>query len=109
MIPKCPKHGRIRDVRARPMNAAEKRHADRLAKMPCLVCGMRPVELHHVKDGPGGKRDHTQIAPLCPSHHRTGPQAVHAMSREDFNKLIGRNLLVWVRDQWMISEGMQNV
>tara|TARA_B100000678_G_scaffold237062_1_gene206814 strand:- start:29079 stop:29408 length:330 start_codon:yes stop_codon:yes gene_type:complete len=108
MIPKYTKHNRIKPKRSDIMNAAEKRHADRIASMPCLVCGSRQVHVHHVKDGPGGRRDHRHIAPLCPDHHLHGKDAVHRISRADFNELIGFDLLEWCKEQWKISEDMED-
>lgn len=29
-------------------SAADKRHHERVAQMPCLVCGAWPVDVHHV-------------------------------------------------------------
>lgn len=107
MIPKCQPHKRIKEPRARPMNADEKRHVERIAQMPCLVCGAWPVEVNHVKDGPGGKRDHRFVSPLCPRHHRItvdSKVSYESMSREAFNEMIGFDLLAWAKEQWKISQ-----
>lgn len=50
-------------------------HMGRVAEMPCLVCGSRPVEAHHATK----PRDDMKVLPLCPPHHRRefGPGALH--------------------------------
>jgi hypothetical protein len=71
----------------------ERRHFDRVAQMPCLVCGNQPVELHHVTalaDRIGRlPRRHDRVVPLCPRHHRlTAPgghlESVEALSHRGF-------------------------
>ena len=56
--------------------AADKQRFERIAAMPCLVCGA-PATLHHVTgfaDRMGrAPRRHDRVVPLCPMHH----QAVH--------------------------------
>ena len=48
--------------------------------LPCVICGAAPPsEAHHCFHGRYGARkssDYDTI-PLCPEHHRTGPEAVH--------------------------------
>lgn len=50
-------------------------HMGKVAEMPCLVCGSRPVEVHHATK----PRDDMKVLPLCPPHHRRefGPGALH--------------------------------
>jgi hypothetical protein len=50
-------------------------HMARVAQLPCLVCGARPVEVHHE----GKPRSDMRVLPLCPRHHRReyGPSAYH--------------------------------
>jgi hypothetical protein len=50
-------------------------HMERVAALPCLVCGAWPVEVHH-EDTP---RSDFNVLPLCPPHHRRefGPGAYH--------------------------------
>lgn len=60
-----------------------------IASLPCLVCGRRPSEPHHVKArGMGGKRPEwfevANLVPLCSSHHRLGPDAVERIGRARF-------------------------
>jgi len=35
----------------------------------CVVCGARPVELHHMDYGRLGNEKHDQLTPLCHAHH----------------------------------------
>jgi hypothetical protein len=54
-------------------------HMARVAQLPCLVCGARPVEVHHMPD----PRSDMRVIPLCPRHHRReyGPGAFHYIAR----------------------------
>lgn len=58
--------------------AAEKKHMDKVAQMPCMACGAHPVELHHPRRGMGmsQRASHFDVLPLCPAHHRTGGHGV---------------------------------
>lgn len=61
------------------MNSVARREAEkhmaRVAKMGCLACGRRPVEVHHATV----PHDDMKVLPLCPPHHRRefGPGAYH--------------------------------
>lgn len=72
-------------MKKRP-TAEEKRHWDRVAQMPCLVCGTWPVELHHVTSLATriGRltRRHDRVVGLCPRHHRLTAQGGHLESVE---------------------------
>lgn len=50
-------------------------HMARVAALPCMVCGCRPVEVHHLTV----PHDDMKVAPLCPRHHRRefGPGSFH--------------------------------
>ena len=50
-------------------------HMGRVAQLGCLVCGVRPVEVHHMPS----PRSDMRVIPLCPRHHRRvfGPGAYH--------------------------------
>jgi hypothetical protein len=81
-------------MKKRP-TAEEKRHMDRIAQMPCLVCKSQPVELHHVtcRGTRMGRltRRHDRVTPLCATHHRlTAPQghreSVEALGHRGFFK-----------------------
>lgn len=51
----------------------------KVASLPCCVCGAQPVEVHHIRTGcgMGQKAGDDQTIPLCPWHHRIGPEAFH--------------------------------
>lgn len=73
-------------TRAAPKTAAEVRHMDAVARLPCLVCGAWPTEVHHEPS----PRSNMRVLPLCPRHHRRefGPGAYH-YSRKAFYALHG--------------------
>lgn len=60
------------------MTSAEKQHLDRVASLPCCLCGDTPVQVHHVREGQGmaQRASNWLTVPLCPSCH-TGPKGVH--------------------------------
>lgn len=60
--------------------AAGKRHMARVAKLPCVICGARPVDVHHCKSGRFSqlRASDFETIPLCAPCHRTGPGAYHA-------------------------------
>ena len=62
--------------------AKGKAHMARVAQMPCVICGARPVEIHHVICGRYGQRKASDLdtIPLCFEHHR-GPEGIHANKR----------------------------
>ena len=51
---------------------AEKKYMDRVASLPCAVCGAEPVELHHLREGQGmsQKASNYLVIPLCVECHR---------------------------------------
>lgn len=57
---------------------AGKAHMSKVAKMPCVICGARPVEVHHVISGRFGQRKSSDLdtLALCFNHHR-GPDGIH--------------------------------
>lgn len=78
-------------------SAADKRHHERVAQMPCLVCGAWPVDVHHVvgwadRMGRAPKR-HDRVAPLCRNCHLNGKQAVHAIGHRGFYAAYGVDLM----------------
>lgn len=60
------------------MTKAEKRHMAKVAELPCCLCGMMPVELHHIREGQGmaQRAGNMLCIPLCASCHR-GPKGIH--------------------------------
>jgi hypothetical protein len=82
--------------------AAEREHHRRVALMPCLACGVWPVEVHHVRhDGRTSiTRNHKLVIPLCSVCHRTGPNAVHTIGHPAFNELHGINQIERARRLW---------
>ncbi len=54
-------------------------HMERVAGLPCCLCGVYGVQVHHIIEGRTfSKRDNLAFCtiPLCPSCH-TGPKGVH--------------------------------
>lgn len=77
-----------------------------VAKLPCLVCGVKPVTLHHVRatiHGGGISRSHKYVTPLCPKHHlyQHGPrESVEALGHGGFYKAHGVDLLAEATRLW---------
>lgn len=77
-----------------------------VASLPCLVCGKRPVTVHHVTAGPyGGRiaRSHKRITPLCERHHQIqhGPrESVEALGHGGFRLTYGIDLLAEADKLW---------
>lgn len=68
---------------------AEKSHMSRVAEIGCILCRRyghhgTPAELHHPRTGTGAGRRaaHADVIPLCPYHHRSSNEALHAMGRK---------------------------
>jgi hypothetical protein len=57
-----------------PRRIRDRDHVKSVAKQPCLVCGRRPVDAHHLRfaQSPalGRKVSDEFTVPLCRSHHR---------------------------------------
>ena len=75
------------------MTKDEKRHLSALTELGCAVCRRMgypgtPAEIHHPRQGVGKaqKASHWDAIPLCPSHHRQGPHAVHTLGTKGFPK-----------------------
>ena len=58
---------------------AGKAHMAAVAKLACVICGARPVTVHHCISGRYGQRKapDTDTIPLCWNCHQ-GPDGVHA-------------------------------
>lgn len=98
-LAKTHKFGRNKPKYRPNPNAAEKRHWERVSKIPCLVCGSRETTIHHVTASIHGgrlKRDHTLVAPLCKYHHQNvwdSKDSVEALSHKGFYAKYGIDLL----------------
>lgn len=70
------------------MSAESKRHMGRIAQMPCALCGVSGVHVHHIRTGIGmGRRaSDFDTLPLCPEHHQ-GMTGIHGCGRKAFEKL----------------------
>lgn len=65
------------------ITAAARRHYGILAALPCVICGRRPVTIHHIKEredgtflGAGMRSSYIECIPLCPTHHQDGGHGV---------------------------------
>lgn len=66
------------------MTAAERKHMDAVASLPCLICGATPVSLHHVRRY-GETRKHSKVVPLCYTHHQ-GTEGIHTLGKREFER-----------------------
>lgn len=91
-------------------NALESQHMDRVAKMPCLVCG-RASTVHHVTgyaDRMGRfARSHKCVVPLCPKHHQkvfdpvdADPISVEGLGHRKFFEKHGKDLFAIANQLW---------
>jgi hypothetical protein len=78
------------------------KHMGLVAMLPCLVCGARPVEVHHLPD----PRSDMRVIPLCPAHHRRefGPGAYH-YSKRAFHEANGTSEALLKRVDNMLRAG----
>lgn len=57
-----------------------KKHLNRVAQLPCAICGAQPVEVHHMREGDAAgasqRASDWLVIPLCPDCHR-GRDGVH--------------------------------
>lgn len=85
----------------KPPTAAEKRHMQRVAEMPCLVCGAQATVHHVTSDGYKRiTRSNWLVVPLCPIHHQIqwGPrESVEALGHRGFTERYGIDLLAVAR------------
>lgn len=97
----------------RSIPAAEKRHIARVAEMPCLVSGERPVTVHHVSASiHGGRitRSDRRIVPLAARFHliQHGPrESVEALSHRGFYERYGIDLLAVADKLWQDSVALE--
>ena len=59
---------------------AGKAHMAAVARLACVICGAKPVEVHHVISGRYGQRKASDLdtIPLCIWHHRGPLDGIHA-------------------------------
>ena len=62
---------------ARANTGPERAHLGRVASLPCVVCGARPVQVHHVKVTLAQRRIHELTAPLCLNCHNGASESAH--------------------------------
>lgn len=98
----------------KPPTAAEKRHMQRVAELPCLVSGRSPVTLHHVTgyaDRMGRiSRSHQRVVPLRPEYHliQFGPRwSVEALGHRGFFRVHGIDLFQESERLWSESEDIE--
>lgn len=63
------------------MNGRE--YMGKVAQLPCAICGIHGVHVHHIRTGIGmGRRaSNFDTLPLCPEHHQ-GKSGIHGMGRK---------------------------
>lgn len=110
-----PNHGRIKARYNPTPNAAERRHEQRLEKLPCFGCGRFGVSCHHVMtDFPAKRwrRDHRFQLPVCWACHQ-GPQGIHGLGSERaWLATVGiseAEMIAYVFDLWDESEDERKV
>jgi len=84
MLPKLRPYGRIKAKYDPKPNAAEKRHEQRLMRMPCFGCGRFGVSCHHTMlkfPAKRWRRDHRFQYPLCHDCHQ-GDNGIHGIGNE---------------------------
>ena len=66
-------------------------HLDFIRSLPCLICGAQAEAAHirmsaahvgKINPGVGARSDDAWTVPLCPDHHRNGPQSQHGVGDE---------------------------
>ena len=78
---------------SRAATSQEKAYLGRVAELGCVLCrrlglGASPAEVHHPRMGTGAGRraSHYDAIPLCPCHHRSSNDALHAMGRKAWER-----------------------
>ena len=67
------------------MNGRE--YMGKVAQLPCAICGVYGVHVHHIRTGIGmGRRaSDFDTLPLCPEHHQ-GMTGIHGMGRKAWER-----------------------
>jgi|GEM_PF-949367 len=99
----------IKAKRKPPKPKDEAAHMARLGAMGCLICGERPVQLHHATSAGFGRlaRTDRRVTPLCPFHHLAdhGPHdSIHGLGPVKFNEKHGIDLLAEAERLWDESQ-----
>ena len=81
------------------MSNAGKRWMSRVAALPCCICGSRPVQVHHIREGQGASQraQDTLTIPLCHDHHQ-GANGIHGLGRKGFYARYKRDELDYLAD-----------
>ncbi len=82
-------------VRKGPYRSAA--HLARVREQPCIVCGLQPVEAHHLRLGlrtMGVRKPDNFAVPLCRSHHAV----LHTMKEEWFWAERGVDPVAWCKN-----------
>jgi hypothetical protein len=98
----------MKRTRRKPTTAVERRHLERVAALPCLVCD-QPSTVHHVTSDGHQRltRTHERVVPLCPVHHmiQFGPrESVEALGHAGFTAEYGIDLLAAADWLWAESQ-----
>ena len=99
----------MKPSRRKPTTAIERLHLQRVAELPCLVCGAASTVHHVTSDGYQRlARTHKRVAPLCPRHHMVqfGPrESVEALGHLGFHETYGIDLLAEADRLWGGANG----
>ena len=94
----------MKPYRRKASTAEERRHLQRVAELPCLVCGAASTVHHVTSDGfKRISRSHSRVAPLCARHHmiQFGPrESVEALGHAGFKERYGIDLLEEAERLW---------
>lgn len=95
--------------KARPANAEERRHWEKVRALGCLLehtvfeGGFEcegPIAIHHCFTGAGGRKDHMKVIPLCHEHHQ-GAKGIDGqrMSKKKWQEKYGTEAVLLKRVQ----------
>ena len=80
---------------------------------PCLICGAQAEAAHlrmsSAKYQKLNGRDHRWITPLCPNHHRLGPEAQHNGGEFEFWERYGIDALEIARALWESRNSLEQM
>jgi hypothetical protein len=92
-----------------PRRVRDRDHVKSVAKQPCMVCGRRPADAHHLRSAQlpalGRKVSDEFTVPLCRGHHRE----VHRSGDEvDWWEKTGIDPLSAARTLWLETHQLQS-